>query len=174
MVPPDPVTRHSCFQYAVTSRPGGFTIIELLVVMGILGVLAVLILPLSETLVVAAKERELRQALWEIRAALDEYKRQADRGAIVSTGPEAGYPATLSVLVEGVPGTGRSNGGQRHYFLRRIPRDPFADPALPAEQTWRLRSYASPPDKPAPGADVYDIRSSSDARALDGTAYADW
>lgn len=74
----------------------------------------------------------------------------------------------------GVPDA-RSTGVPRQvYLLRRIPRDPFADPGLPAEQTWRLRSYASPPDKPAPGIDVFDVRSSSDALALDGTAYASW
>jgi general secretion pathway protein G len=60
------------------------------------------------------------------------------------------------------------------YFLRQVPRDPFADPAVPAEKTWRLRSYASPPDKPVPGEDVFDVHSSSDGQALDGSSYAKW
>jgi prepilin-type N-terminal cleavage/methylation domain-containing protein len=48
----------------------GFTIIELLVVMAVLGVLAAAIMPLGEALLRAQKERELKQALWEIRNAI--------------------------------------------------------------------------------------------------------
>ncbi len=152
----------------------GFTLIELLVVMAILGVLAAAIMPLGEALVTAGKERELRRSLWEIRAAIDDYKRQVDRGVIAAGTTDSGYPPSLQALTAGV-NDARSTGAPRQlYFLRQIPRDPFADPDLPAEQTWRLRSYASPPDKPAPGADVFDVRSSSDALALDGTAYASW
>ncbi|MGE0097850.1 MAG: type II secretion system protein [Hydrogenophaga sp.] len=152
----------------------GFTLIELLVVMGILGILAAAVMPLGESLVTAQKERELRRALWQIRDALDEYKRFADRGEIVKDASGTGYPPSLQALALGVNGA-RSPGSNRQvYFLREIPRDPFADPALPAEQTWRLRSYASTPDRPEPGADVFDVRSSSDATALDGTPYASW
>ena len=63
-------------------RNAGFTLIELLVVMAILGVLAAAIAPLGEAMVRAQQERELRAALWQIRAALDEYKRAVDRGSI--------------------------------------------------------------------------------------------
>lgn len=152
----------------------GFTLIELLVVMGILGILAVAIMPLGEAMVTAQKERELRRALWEIRGAIDEYKRQASRGAVAASDSDSGYPPTLAVLVTGVEDASTPSGNRRWYFMRQIPRDPFAPPDLPAEQTWRLRSYASPPDRPSPGADVYDVRSSSDAIALDGTTYASW
>lgn len=152
----------------------GFTLIELLVVMGILGILAAAILPLGESLVTAQKERELRRALWQIRDAIDEHKRQADRGEIAGDARASGYPASLQALALGVNDTRAPGSGRQVYFLREIPRDPFADPALPAEQTWRLRSYASTPDRPEPGADVFDVRSSSDAIALDGTPYASW
>ena len=155
-------------------RHGGFTLIELLVVMGILGILAAAVLPLAETMVVSQKERELRRALWEIRDAIDAYKAQAARGAVAADAPASGYPPTLGVLVSGVDDVSAPSAGRRLYFLRQIPRDPFAPADLPAEQTWRLRSYASPPDRPAPGADVFDVRSSSDAMALDGTPYASW
>lgn len=152
----------------------GFTLIELLVVMAVLGVLAAAILPLGETLVKAAKERELRRSLWEIRGAIDDYKRQVERGVIAAGATDSGYPPSLRALTAGVADTRASGAPRQVYLLRQLPRDPFADPSLPAEQTWQLRSYASPPHKPAPGADVFDVRSSSDALALDGSAYASW
>ncbi|NIM40581.1 MAG: general secretion pathway protein GspG [Hydrogenophaga sp.] len=142
--------------------------------MGILGVLAAAVMPLGEALVTSQKERELRRALWEIRDAVDAYKRHVDQGLIDARLTESGYPASLRTLVEGVPDARAASGGQRWYFLRQVPRDPFADANLSPEQTWRLRSYASPPDRPAPGADVYDVRSSSTGTALDGSAYANW
>lgn len=152
----------------------GFTLIELLVVMGILGILAAAVMPLGESLITAQKERELRRALWQIRDAIDEHKRQVERGEIARDASGSGYPPTLQSLALGVKDARSPSGTRQVYFLREIPRDPFADPALPAEQTWRLRSYASTPDRPEPGADVFDVRSSSDATALDGTPYASW
>lgn len=148
--------------------------IELLVVMAILGILAAAVMPLGETLIVARKERALRQALQDIRGAIDEYKRAVDRGAILLSASDSGYPPNLQTLVDGVTDARTQARGQKLYFLRQIPRDPFADPLLPAAQTWRLRSYASPANQPEPGIDVYDVHSSSDAKALDGSSYAKW
>lgn len=165
--------RHHWLKVQGNRWAAGFTIIELLVVMAILGVLAVAVMPLSQTLVVASKERELRDGLWEIRNAIDEYKRAHDLN-VGDQGAASGYPPTLQALVDGLTDERPAAAGAKRYFLRRIPRDPFADPALAPEQTWRLRSYASPADKPMPGVDVYDVRSSSDAVALDGTSYATW
>lgn len=151
----------------------GFTLVELLVVMAILGILAAAILPLGESLVTSQKERELRLALWQIRTGIDEYKKAVDRGHI-DRRTESGYPESLEVLVAGVADRRASAGGGQIYFLRQLPRDPFADENLPPSRTWQVRSYASPPDKPAPGADVFDVHSSSRALALDGTPYAGW
>lgn len=158
------------------ARPArkGFTIIELLVVMAVLGVLAAAIMPLGETLLRAQKERELKQALWEIRAAIDDYKRAVDRGNVILALGESGYPPSLKALEAGVANGRLGAAGQSMYFLRSIPRDPFAAPDLPAEATWRLRSYVSPPDRPALGGDVFDVHSSSDSVAMDGTPYAKW
>jgi general secretion pathway protein G len=154
---------------------GGFTMIELLVVLAILGVLAAAVLPLGETVVAAQKERELREALMEIRGAIDTYKRAADAGVIAKS-TESGFPPSLQALVDGAPGLPVASGSQSGsvYFLRQLPRDPFAEPNVQAAATWRLRSYASPPAAPAPGADVYDVHSSSSGTSLDGVPYAKW
>ena len=151
----------------------GFTMIEILVVMAILGVLAAAVMPLGETLLTAQKERELRAGLWQIRTALDDYKAAVDQGWI-ERATVSGYPPTLQVLVDGVPDKRAQREGMRLYLLRRLPSDPFADPSLQPALTWRLRSYVSPPDAPKPGADVFDIRSVSDAVGLDGTQYSTW
>lgn len=152
----------------------GFTMIELLVVMAILGILAAAVMPLGETMMTARKERELRRALHEIRNAIDEYKIAVDRGTIGIAATGSGYPPSLQALVDGVPDARPNAQGQKLYFLRQVPRDPFSDPRLPAVQTWALRSYASPPTRPEPGVDVYDVHSTSNATALDGSHYAQW
>jgi general secretion pathway protein G len=83
------------------------------------------------------------------------------------------YPASLELLVQGVPVSAEAGSPQRH-FLRRVPRDPFADPALPAAAGWALRASDSPPDAPRAGRDVFDLASRHEGTALDGTRYSEW
>ena len=59
-------------------------------------------------------------------------------------------------------------------YMRRLPRDPMADPALPPEQTWGLRSYDSEADNPQPGRDVFDVHSRSTALSIGGRPYSEW
>lgn len=156
-----------------TRLQNGFTLIELLIVVVIMGVLASIALPLTELASQRAKEEELRTALRQIRTALDAYKKAADENRIERGADSSGYPPNLAVLVQGVPAI--SEPDQRTiYFLRRMPRDPFAHKNTPALETWGLRSYESPPDAPKPGDDVFDIYSKSADVGFNGIPYKEW
>jgi general secretion pathway protein G len=152
-------------------RERGFTLIELLIAVAVIAVLASIAQPLSELSVQRTKEQELRRALRDIRDALDAYKRAADEGRIVRAADQSGYPPSLAMLVEGVPDA-RSPAGAKLYFLRRLPKDPFAPAG--SEQAWGVRSYASPPERPVPGRDVFDVHSLSPRAGLNGVPYREW
>lgn len=156
-------------------RAAGFTLIELTACLAILAVLATMAMPLAELAVKRQKEAELRRALWELRDAIDAYKRAGDEGLIARDASRSGYPPDLRTLVEGVPDARAARTGQTVYFLRRIPRDPMhADAGVPAERSWGLRSYRSPPEAPRPGEDVFDVHSLADGVGLNGIAYRQW
>lgn len=152
----------------------GFTLIELVVAVAILGILASGLLPLAQLAAQRSKEQELRASLRELRGAIDAYKKAADEGRIEKKADASGYPPELAALVEGVRDT-KSGDERMIYFLRRIPRDPFADDAsVPAQETWDLRSYESPPDDPRTGDDVFDVFSRSRKVGLNGVPYRLW
>lgn len=159
---------------AGTRTATGFTLIELLATLAILAVLATLVVPVAQLQAQRAREQELRAALRELRDAIDAYKRAVDDGRIAVSLGASGFPPTLRTLVEGVQD--RHDAGRKLYFLRRIPRDPFdrSPPDLPPEHTWGLRSYASEPDDPREGEDVYDVYSRSDGVGLNGVPYRLW
>ena len=158
----------------IPARRGGFTLIELVVTLLIVGLLAAAAVPLVELTVKRNRERELRASLREIRTAIDAYKRASDEGRILKLAQQSGYPPKLALLIEGVPDL-RSPERRSIYFLRRLPRDPtFPDQGAPAENTWGKRSYASPPDRPDEGDDVFDVFSRSEGNALNGTPYRSW
>lgn len=152
---------------------GGFSLIEVVITVAIIGILASIAAPLTETVVQRGKEQELKQALMTLRNAIDAYKEAADGGRVERSVGDSGYPKTLESLVLGVTDR-QSASGAKIYFLRRIPRDPLADPALPAAKSWGLRSYDSPPDAPQEGKDVFDVYSLASGTALDGTPYREW
>ncbi len=180
-------------------RAGGFTLIELVVTLALVGVMAMVAVPLYEVTTIRMKESELRTALRQIRTALDAYKDASDAGKIQKDPSDSGYPPSLKVLVDGVDAiqstqngnlnaptgltlnastpsaTSDASGPARLMFLRQVPRDPFTpDPSVPPEEQWDTRSYGSPPSDPQPGKDVYDVMSKSTTVGTNSIAYKDW
>lgn len=152
----------------------GFTLIELVVTVAIVGVLASVAVPLAQLNIQRTKEAELRSALRQIRGALDAYKLAHDEGRILKRADGNGYPQRLEELEEGVPNA-QSPDAVKIYFLRRLPRDPFnPNRDLEAGETWGKRSYSSPPDAPVEGDDVYDVFSRSERVGLNGQPYREW
>lgn len=156
-------------------RARGFTLIELVITLAIVGLLASVAVPLAELAVKRTKESELRTALRELRTGIDAYKAAAEQGRIVLEADASGYPPDLDVLVNGIEDARDPEKNAMIYFMRRIPRDPFyPDATAPATMTWGLRSYKSPPDDPQPGDDVFDIHSLSTRNGINGVPYHDW
>ena len=168
----------------LASRPGsaGFTFVELVITVALVGVISMASLPLVEVTSTRAKEAELRQALRTIRAGLDAYKAAVDAGTLTKVAGESGYPPSLEILTEPLEVANKQDFGidkplaaQRIVILRQLPRDPFfTDPTVPAAKTWATRSYGSKADDPQSGVDVFDVASTITRNGLDGTAYNTW
>jgi general secretion pathway protein G len=154
--------------------PHGFTLIELVITVAVIGLLATAAFPIAELTIKRSKEQELRQNLREIRSAIDAYKQAVDEGKITKKAEESGYPKTLELLVTGVENA-KDPEKRKIYFLRRLHRDPMAsDSALSAAETWGKRSYSSPPDEPKEGDDVFDVYSLSEGIGINGVPYREW
>jgi general secretion pathway protein G len=127
-------------------RTGGFTIIELMVVMTIIITLATMGLVQYRYSVIRAREAVLREDLFRMREAIDQF--YADKNQ---------YPETLDALVtEG--------------YLRQLPVDPFTD----SSASWVAVPAETDPNNPTAPAGIYDVKSGAEGTALDGTAYAEW
>lgn len=146
----------------------GFTLIELVIAVAIVAILASAVLPLNELVVQRAKEQDLRRALREIRTAIDAYKQASDEGRIQKRVGETGFPKRLDDLVQGVEDE-KNPKRERIYFLRRLPRDPLVE-----DGKWGLRSYASPPDDPREGDDVFDVYTLASGKGINGRPYREW
>jgi general secretion pathway protein G len=124
----------------------GFTLIELVVVAAILIVLAGMGLAQYRNSVIRAREAVLKEDLFRMRDAIDQY--YADKMQ---------YPSTLDALV--------SDG-----YMRKLPDDPFTL----SSSTWQTVPSEPDPNNPTASPGVYDVKSGSEATALDNTKYADW
>jgi general secretion pathway protein G len=144
----------------------GFTLIELIVAATILSILTLMALPLARVTIKREKEKQLRQALWEMRDAIDRYKDMADRGMFQTKVDSQNYPPDLDTLVKGVEG----QAGKKYRFLRSIPTDPMTN-----SKEWGMRSMQDDPDSDSwGGQNVFDVFTKSEGTGLDNTKYKDW
>jgi general secretion pathway protein G len=148
----------------------GFTLIELIITLGILAILVAGALPLARNTNKRERERQLRYHLRDLRRAIDRYHYECLRGAV---GPldrkvdDECYPPNLEILVEGITPPNTTN---KIRFLRRLPVDPMT-----GKSEWNLRSIQDDKDASSwGGQNVYDIYSKSEGTALNGTKYKDW
>lgn len=139
----------------------------------ILLALTAMAVPAARSQIRREHERELRNALREMHAAIDRYKDQVDQGKIQMENDTYGYPKTLQILVDGVPVQGQlSAGGEQSKmrFLRKIPKDPMT-----GGTDWGFRSVQDDPTSSSwGGQDVFQVYTKSTDKSSDGTPYADW
>jgi general secretion pathway protein G len=120
--------------------------IELLVIMTLIIILASLGMVQYRSSVRRAEEAALKENLFRMRDAIDQF--YADKTK---------YPGDLAELV--------SEG-----YIREVPTDPMTK----SKDTWQTIQAEPDANNPASSIGIFDIKSGSDATALDGTRYADW
>jgi general secretion pathway protein G len=127
-------------------RARGFTLIEMLIVMTLIVVLASVGLIAYQSSVRRGREAVLKEDLYRMRDAIDQY--YADKGK---------YPTDLNELVTA-------------SYLRRIPVDPMTSSA----ETWQAVQAEPDANNPTAEPGISDVKSGSEAAAIDGTNYSDW
>ncbi|MGQ9800947.1 MAG: type II secretion system protein [Candidatus Saccharicenans sp.] len=132
----------------LTASRRGFTLIEILIVLSIIGILLGLAVPQYQMSVKRAKEAVLKENLFIMRKMIDQYYQDKHK-----------YPPSLQSLVE-------------ENYLKTIPIDPITG----SSETWVEVRQMPPVDEYIPGENlgIVDVKSGSEAKALDGTFYNTW
>lgn len=158
----------------LSNKLKGLTLIELLVSLVIISILASVALPYAEITIRRNQELELRRSLREIRTSIDEFHSDWRAGKIPvwsGVASDYGYPKELGQLVEGV----QLEDGRIKRYLRRIPRNPLSVQTNVVKEQWLFRGYEDSVDNETwNGKDVYDVKVSSERKAIDGSWYRDW
>jgi len=127
-------------------RKAGYTLVELMIVMAIISIMVAIAVPLYQKALIRSKESLLKNNLYTLRTTIDEYTYDKKKA-----------PQTLQDLV--------SEG-----YLRAVPYDPITG----SNDTWRtiMEDALTAVDETQPG--IWDVRSGSDQKSLEGTPYSDW
>ncbi len=134
------------FQNPGTTRPNGWTLIELLIVISIIMILASMSLVTYRNSVTLAKEAALHSDLFMMRDAIDQY--YADKGK---------YPESLQTLVS-------------ENYMRAIPKDPFTN----SSDSWQTVEAEPQPGSNTAEPGIYEVKSGSDGTAINGSKFSDW
>jgi general secretion pathway protein G len=126
----------------------GFTLVEILIVVTLIGILVVMVLPTHQTAVKRARESVLKENLFQIRDAIGKYYFDKKK-----------YPTSLEDLVTA-------------KYLRVVPMDPIMK-----TREWALIHF-EPEDMedfdPEIAEGIIDVKTLNQDTALDGTKYSDW
>ena len=124
----------------------GFTLIEMMIVMSIIVILISIAIPFYQKSLIRAKETVLHSNLFAMRSAIDEYSYDKQKA-----------PQSLQDLV--------TDG-----YIRDVPKDPIVGNS----DSWKIimEDAGQAVNSTEPG--IYDIRSGSNLKSLEGTAYSDW
>jgi general secretion pathway protein G len=140
-------------QTAAPARPirtmtlsSGFTLMEMMIVMVLIVILAGIGLTVYGSSVQRAKEATLKEDLFRMRDAIDQY--YADKNK---------YPGSLEDLVS-------------EKYLRAVPQDPFTQ----STDTWQTTMSDPDPSNPSQQSGISNVKSGSEQTGLDGSRYADW
>jgi general secretion pathway protein G len=127
-------------------RSAGFTLLEMMIVIIIMGILMSIALPIYNQSLVRSREAVLRQDLFTLRSLISQYTLDKQKA-----------PQSLDDLVQG-------------GYLKMLPKDPMTN-----EANWEVvqeDDTIMTPDQQDPG--ISDVHSASNAMASDGTTYSSW